>query len=289
MVSYSPFCSRFRVITAICLLPLSGLTQGRAQDLGPPPQKSRVIRWEDTHVNQAGWGSMHRYLTGETFATERAYVAAAVIQPGKAVHAEHRHAEEEYLAIIEGEGTWALDGKQFPAKRGDLLYVEPWVYHGLTNTGSQPLVFLVIKYNGKGTPPPPRPDDRPDELKQPSGPLPEKAAVRSNQPTDFGGVITLNGAPLSNAGVCFESPDGARLYSTRTDDQGRYAIPKGPDGKALEPGGYRVRILQESDDEAESGHAAGNTIPQKYADPSKAELRILAAPGKNNFNFELSD
>ena len=60
--------------------------------------------------------------------------------------------------------TWSLSGKEFPAQRGDVLYVEPWVYHGVTNTGKEPLIFLVVRYNGKGLPVPPRPDDQPDEL-----------------------------------------------------------------------------------------------------------------------------
>jgi len=77
----------------------------------------------------------------------------------------HRHAEEEYLVVARGSGTWFLDDKEFPAKLGDILYVEPWVYHGLTNTGDGPLIFVVVRFNGKGVKLPPRPDDnRPDEL-----------------------------------------------------------------------------------------------------------------------------
>jgi len=135
-----------------------------AAEPGPGELKSGVIRFDETKVHTGDWGSMHRYFAGKTFATEGAFVAVAVIEPGKAVHKEHRHAEEEYLAVVEGSGVWALDGKEFPAKRGDILYVEPWVYHGLTNTGDKPLVFLVSKYNGQGVTPRPQPDDRPNEL-----------------------------------------------------------------------------------------------------------------------------
>jgi len=49
------------------------------------------------------------------------------------------------------------------AKRGDILYTEPWVDHGLTNTSSEPLIFVVVRLNSKGITIPPRPDDRPDE------------------------------------------------------------------------------------------------------------------------------
>ena len=74
------------------------------------------------------------------------------MHPGKAVHPEHRHAEKEYLVIMEGEGTWTLDGVESPAKQGDVLYVEPWVFHGLVNTGTEDLLFFVVKYHPKNTP-----------------------------------------------------------------------------------------------------------------------------------------
>ena len=63
-----------------------------------------------------------------------------------------------------GSGKWSLAGKEFPANIGDILYVEPWVYHGLTNTGTGTLVFVVVRFNAKGVQIPQRPDDRPDEL-----------------------------------------------------------------------------------------------------------------------------
>jgi hypothetical protein len=33
----------------------------------------------------------------------------------------------------------------------------------LTNTGNDPLIFVVVRFNSKGVSIPPRPDDRPDE------------------------------------------------------------------------------------------------------------------------------
>jgi len=130
----------------------------------PAELKSQVIRWDDARKNVGDWGEIRRYFTGQTGATKNVLVAVAVIQPGKTIHKAHRHVDEEYLALLEGSGAWSLAGKEFPAKRGDVLYVEPWVYHGVTNTGEKPLIFLVFRYNGKGVEKPPRPDDRPDEL-----------------------------------------------------------------------------------------------------------------------------
>jgi mannose-6-phosphate isomerase-like protein (cupin superfamily) len=128
------------------------------------PLKSGVVAFDEARLHRADWGEMRFYYTGETFGTKNVLTAVATVKPGEAVHRAHRHAEEEYLVVAEGSGTWSLDGKEFPAKRGDVLYTEPWVYHGLTNTGDKPLVFLVVRFNGKGVELPPRPDDRPDEL-----------------------------------------------------------------------------------------------------------------------------
>jgi mannose-6-phosphate isomerase-like protein (cupin superfamily) len=107
---------------------------------------------------------MRLYFTGETSGTRDVLTAVAVVKPGKTVHRAHRHAEEEYLILTEGSGTWSVEGKEFPAQCGDFLYAEPWVYHGVTNTGTKPLVFVVVRFNSKGIKLPPRPDNRPDEL-----------------------------------------------------------------------------------------------------------------------------
>ncbi len=81
----------------------------------------------------------------------------AVVKPGESVHPAHRHAEEEYLVITEGSGRWYLDGKEFPARKGDVLYAAPWVMHGLVNTGDVPLTFFVTKWRSKGVQPPEAP------------------------------------------------------------------------------------------------------------------------------------
>jgi len=136
-----------------------------AADKPPAINESKIVGWDEARVHKADWGEMRFYFTGQTAGTKDVLTAVAVVEPGKAVHKAHRHAEEEYLVLVEGSGVWSLDGKETPAKRGDVLYTAPWVYHGLTNTGDRPLIFLVVRYASKGVPVPTRPDNRPDELK----------------------------------------------------------------------------------------------------------------------------
>ncbi len=132
-------------------------------DAKPPVNTTRVVSWADAAVNKGDWGEMRVFFRGQTGGTQDVLAATAVVEPGKAVHRAHRHAEEEYLLINEGVGIWSVDGKEFAAKKGDCLYVEPWVFHGLTNTGKTPLVFTVVRYNPKGVSVPPRPDAGKDE------------------------------------------------------------------------------------------------------------------------------
>jgi len=135
-----------------------------AADAKPGALESQIVALSEAVSHTADWGEMRSYFTGETFATKDVLVAVAIVEPGKTVHRAHRHPHEEYLLLVQGAGTWSLAGKESQANTGDILYVEPWVYHGLTNTGQEKLIFAVIRYNGKGVDVPPRPDDRPDEL-----------------------------------------------------------------------------------------------------------------------------
>ena len=121
------------------------------------PFRSGVVRWNELEPGTGDWGEMRSHFRGESFGTTDTLAALAVIKPGMALHPAHRHAEEEFLVITKGSGTWHLDGKEFPAMEGDVLYTEPWVVHGLVNTGEEPLTFFVAKWNSKGVELPPEP------------------------------------------------------------------------------------------------------------------------------------
>ncbi|PHR91139.1 MAG: cupin [Robiginitomaculum sp.] len=123
----------------------------------PSLLKSTVVSYADATTTAENWGSFSTYLTQDTVGTRDSLVATATIKPGQEIHPPHAHAEEEYLYIVEGEGTWFLNGKSFPAKAGDFLYAAPWDYHGAKNTGSVPLTFVVWKWNGAGITPPKEP------------------------------------------------------------------------------------------------------------------------------------
>jgi mannose-6-phosphate isomerase-like protein (cupin superfamily) len=117
-----------------------------------------VIRTQaDARREDAAWGTLYTYFQGESRGTRDGLAAVAVIRPGQEIHPPHEHAEEEYLMVLEGEGTWHLNGREQPARTGDMQYAAPWDVHGIRNTGRVPLRFVVWKWNSKGVAPARRP------------------------------------------------------------------------------------------------------------------------------------
>jgi endoglucanase len=117
-------------------------------------QSTQVISEAAAKIEEAEWGKFHIYFSGETRGTRDGFVGMADIKPGQEVHPAHAHAEEEYLLITRGNGTWTVGTKMFAAKAGDMLYAAPWALHGIRNTGSTNLTFVVWKWNAKGMPTP---------------------------------------------------------------------------------------------------------------------------------------
>jgi mannose-6-phosphate isomerase-like protein (cupin superfamily) len=144
-----------RIILLLCLTTASVLI-AEEQEL-VHAKASRIVSLEEANLKEGDYGFFKIHTRGKTAMTVKSFSGICTVHSGKAAHPAHRHAEEEYLLIMEGEGTWILDGVESPAKQGDVLYVEPWVFHGLTNTGEKDLVFFVVKYHPRDTPLPREP------------------------------------------------------------------------------------------------------------------------------------
>ena len=101
------------------------------------------------------WGDLYIYTdetNTTTYGTQNMLTAVAKILPGQEIHPPHQHTAEEFMYLVEGNGTWSLNGEEYPAKPGDVMYAKPWDWHGITNTGDVPLKFFVVKWDNKGVP-----------------------------------------------------------------------------------------------------------------------------------------
>jgi quercetin dioxygenase-like cupin family protein len=71
------------------------------------------------------------------------------LELGAQPHPPHRHPEEEIMIVGEGTGEFFLDGVTTQVKKGDMLFAEANVLHGVRNTGQTPMTFYFIKTMGK--------------------------------------------------------------------------------------------------------------------------------------------
>ena len=108
-----------------------------------------VITQQSATSEIADWGVFRKYFEGTTVGTKDVLSGTAEIKSGMEIHPPHTHEEEEYLMVLEGEGTWTINGESFPAKAGDMLYAKPWDSHGIKNTGDKTLKFVFWKWNAR--------------------------------------------------------------------------------------------------------------------------------------------
>ena len=131
-------------IVAALVIAGAGYAAGRAQ--GSAPLTSGVVQMSQTQVADSGpWGVFRRHFGGSTTATADVLSGVVELKPGQEPHPPHTHPDEEFLYVIEGSGTWFLNGKEIPAKTGDVLYTAPNDIHGI-KAGAAPLKFSVAKW-----------------------------------------------------------------------------------------------------------------------------------------------
>jgi quercetin dioxygenase-like cupin family protein len=74
----------------------------------------------------------------------RLLVGLNAFEPGQS-HALHSHAgmDKMYL-VLEGEGSFLLEGRELPMSAGDLLVAPEGVPHGISNAGGGRLLVLAV-------------------------------------------------------------------------------------------------------------------------------------------------
>lgn len=129
-----------------------------ARQPSKPELDSRIFSLGDARTSKGEWGEIHLYTEDgtPTFGTSSLLTASLTFLPGKQLQPPHQHRDEEFQYVIEGQGTWSLNGKEQPLHAGDLMYTKPGDWHGIRNSGDQPLKFFVFKFRGRGLPEPPK-------------------------------------------------------------------------------------------------------------------------------------
>jgi gentisate 1,2-dioxygenase len=139
------------------LIPL-WTTRDDLMPLHPKPQTlAHIWRWADLYplaerageLVPVGRGGERRAialanpgLRGEPFATSTLWAAIQYLGP-REVAPEHRHSQNAFRFVLEGEGVWTVvDGDPVAMRRGDLLITAGGCFHGHQNATDQPMAWL---------------------------------------------------------------------------------------------------------------------------------------------------
>lgn len=114
------------------MTPASGYTIDNCVNTSTPD------RVEPTPVGHQYWFADRHFVEGNT-------VNLSVVRPGLRTHQPHRHAEEEFIFVLEGTGEFALDDDRRVVGPMTSLHCAPWHLHGISNCGDKLLKYLVLR------------------------------------------------------------------------------------------------------------------------------------------------
>jgi mannose-6-phosphate isomerase-like protein (cupin superfamily) len=126
-------------------------TPSRTMTAPVAPLESHIFRESTARKSTGDWGFIRIYTPDVTMTqgTDSMLTAELEFLPGERLQPPHRHPEEEWQYVISGHGTWTLHDEEIPLQPGDLMYAKPGDLHGIANTSSEPLKFLVVKWRSR--------------------------------------------------------------------------------------------------------------------------------------------
>ena len=131
-------------------------------DLMPPHPRPRAVpylwRWRDGLLPMArkagelvpvGRGGERRAIAlanpglgGAPFATPTLWAAVQYLNPGEDAPV-HRHTQNAFRFVVEGEGVWTVvNGDPVAMRRGDFLPQAGWNWHGHHNVSDAPMAWI---------------------------------------------------------------------------------------------------------------------------------------------------
>lgn len=81
-------------------------------------------------------------LAPTAYATPTLWCAIQWLGPGETAP-EHRHSQNAFRFVVEGEGVWTVvNGDPVAMRRGDLLITPAWSFHGHHNDTNEPMAWI---------------------------------------------------------------------------------------------------------------------------------------------------
>ena len=107
---------------------------------------SMTVDASAARVSHEPFGDLSIYFEGPTDQIGSMTAGSLRLKPGMSPHPPHTHPEEEFMVITEGTGEIVIEGKLTRVAPGSMMYCAAGKLHGITNTGTDPLLFYYYKW-----------------------------------------------------------------------------------------------------------------------------------------------
>jgi len=87
---------------------------------------------------------LSRCSLAATLDPEKLSLHITEIPPGTRAHPPHTHNGTEAFYVLEGSGAIEMEGETVPVESNQAVILDASRMHGLVNTGSGPMKYLVI-------------------------------------------------------------------------------------------------------------------------------------------------
>ena len=111
---------------------------------------SGVYHWNALEPIKEDTRLRRQVLDGKTFALANLEIHASTLEPGKAPHPPHVHADQDELVIVkEGQLSTTIAGQTKILGPGSIAFAMATDEHGFENGGNTITTYYILKYRGR--------------------------------------------------------------------------------------------------------------------------------------------
>ena len=121
----------------------------------PKRLQSQVFDWAKLPVAPTKNGERRAFFNAPTATLTNFSVHATTVNARDALHAAHRHVDEEVVIVKEGTIEVLIEGKTWTVGPGSIAFYAPNELHGMRNVGDTSATYYVIRFVTPATPKPP--------------------------------------------------------------------------------------------------------------------------------------
>ncbi len=112
--------------------------------------ESKVYSFSEAKVEKTSSGEKRQLIDGETTHLANFEIHTTMLEPGKAPHGSHVHADSEEIVFVkDGKIEVTLNNEKKVLGPGSIALIMPGDEHGIENVSESQATYYIIKYKSK--------------------------------------------------------------------------------------------------------------------------------------------